>query len=118
MTQFYKLGINIDPVTRGVFLSSVRNAPDVFYPMKCTRTVCAHSRNRVRRASRFEVVKKVEKMAATVYMCGTWGICFDEITKFTAHNCKGKRSIQIIENRKCYYLYKATYFWIECKKIL
>lgn len=45
----------------GVFLSSVRNAPDVFYPMKCTRTVCAHNRNRVRRAPRFEVVQKEEK---------------------------------------------------------
>lgn len=36
------------------------------------------------------------KMAATVFMCSSCGMCFDKMGLFTAHNCTGKRSIQII----------------------
>lgn len=102
--------------SKGVFLSSVRNAPDVFYPMKCTRTVCAHNRNRVRRAPRFEVVQKEEKwrqLCLCVHLVECvlikWAYSRLIIAQVNA-------VYKLFKIKKCYYLIKRHISGLDVRK--
>lgn len=102
--------------TKDVFLSSVRNAPDVFYPMKCTRTVCAHNRNRVRRAPRFEVVQKEEKwrqLCLCVHLVECvlikWAYSRLIIAQVNA-------VYKLFKIKKCYYLIKRHISGLDVRK--
>lgn len=108
--------LHVHPLAWSVFLSSVRNAPDVFYPMKCTRTVCGHNRNRVRRAPRFEVVQKEEKwrqLCLCVHLVECvlikWAYSRLIIAQVNA-------VYKLFKIKKCYYLIKRHISGLDVRK--